>query len=69
MAVDPQSTYYDAGGIETLDVVKAKLTEEQYRGWLLGNVIKYALRANFKNDTPDRDCEKIAVYAGLLKDV
>lgn len=41
MSKDQKRTYYDAGGIETLDVIKAKLTPEQYHGYLLGNVIKY----------------------------
>lgn len=65
MSKDPKSTYYDAGGIETLDVIKAKLTPEQYRGYLLGNAIKYACRLNFKG-CAERDAEKLAVYAGEL---
>ena len=62
MAKDPKSTYYDVGGIEVLDVIKAKLTPEQYQGYLLGNLIKYALRLNHKGEA-QRDAEKIAVYA------
>lgn len=41
MSKDVKSSYYDAGGIETLDVIKAKLTPEQYQGYLQGNAIKY----------------------------
>lgn len=62
---DPASPHYDAGGIVVLEVIKAKLTPEQYQGFLLGNVIKYSLRANFK-DQFARDIEKIAVYAREL---
>ena len=65
MAKDEKSTYYDAGGIETIDIIKAKLTPEQYEGWLLGNCIKYACRANYK-DSFDRDIEKIAFYSKEL---
>lgn len=65
MSRDPKSSYYDAGGIETLDIIKAKLTTEQYQGYLLGNVIKYACRANFKGCAA-RDSEKLAVYAKQL---
>lgn len=65
MSKDPKSTYYDAGGIETLDVIKAKLTTEQYRGYLLGNTIKYACRLNFKG-CAERDAEKLAVYSAEL---
>lgn len=62
MSKDPKSTYYDAGGIETLDIIRAKLTPEQYKGFLLGNAIKYSCRGNFKGD-PKRDAEKSAFYA------
>jgi len=67
MAKDDKSTYYDAGGIEVLEVIKAKLTPEQLEGYFLGNAIKYALRANFKGNW-QRDLEKMANYAGWLKE-
>ena len=62
---DPKSRYYDAGGIETLAIIRAKLTSEQYRGFLLGNLIKYAARANFKGKFT-RDIEKAGQYAQWL---
>lgn len=68
MSKDQKSSYYDEGGIEVLDVIKAKLTPEQYKGYLLGNSIKYALRANFKG-TKERDIEKLANYSRWLKEV
>jgi len=46
MAKDKKSKYYDVGGIEVLDIIKAKLTNEQFRGFLLGNIQKYSLRCN-----------------------
>jgi hypothetical protein len=57
--------HYDAGGIAVIDVIRAKLTEEQYRGFLLGNVIKYALRLNHKGQ-PESDAAKLAEYAVWL---
>lgn len=36
--------HYIHGGIETIDVIKAWMTKEQYIGFLLGNVIKYVSR-------------------------
>lgn len=60
-----KSGYYDAGGIETIDVIRAKLTDEQYIGFLMGNVIKYSSRINHKG-SPARDAEKCAAYAGWL---
>jgi len=65
MARDPKSGHYDFGGVEVQDVIKAKLTPEQYEGWLLGNVIKYSLRCNFKGQKA-RDHEKIEFYAKWL---
>jgi|SRR6185503_7235945 len=65
MAKDGQATYYDAWGIDTLDVIKAKLTPEQYAGFLLGNSLKYGLRLNHKGAGP-RDAEKLAFYAARL---
>lgn len=58
---DPKSRYYDAGGIEVTDIIKAKLTPEQFKGFLLGNIIKYSCRANFKKAF-DRDIEKVGNY-------
>ena len=63
MSRDPNSNYYDAGGIETLDIIKAKLTPEQYEGYLLGNALKYSCRVNFKTpEARQRDAEKAANY-------
>ncbi len=62
---DPKSSYYDAGGIETIKIMKAKLTPDQYKGFLLGNIIKYSTRANFK-ESFFRDVEKVGVYTKLL---
>jgi len=66
MSRDPKSSYYDAGGIELTDIIKAKLTPDGYKGWLLGNVLKYAGRMMFKHDDPLRDCEKAMCYLRML---
>ena len=66
MSSDPLSTYYDKGGIETLDILKAKLTSEQYKGYLLGNIIKYATRFNWKG-LQENDARKLRVYSLLLE--
>jgi hypothetical protein len=69
MSRDSKSSYYDVGGIEVMDIIKAKLTPEQYRGYLLGNVIKYSTRMMHKQpDAPQRDAEKAAYYANWLRD-
>lgn len=68
MSCDDQSTYYDAGGIETIAIIRAKLTPEQFAGFCLGNMIKYACRLNHKGQA-GRDAEKAARYAGWLAEL
>lgn len=68
MSIDKKSSYYDAGGIETINVIRAKLTTEQFKGWLLGNVIKYSCRLNYKGSA-QRDAEKVQVYSKLLRGI
>ena len=67
MSRDDKSTYYDVGDIETFEIIKAKLTPEQFEGFLLGNVIKYSCRLMHKGQAK-RDAEKVAVYANFLKE-
>ena len=43
-------SHYNQGGIETLDIIKMSLTEEEYKGYLKGNVLKYRERAQFKGN-------------------
>lgn len=62
-----QSTYYDAGGIETIEIIRAKLTPEEFRGYCKGNVLKYACRMAFRGCAA-RDADKAARYAAWLKE-
>lgn len=45
--------HYLVGGIEVIDYIKAKLTPEEFLGYLKGNVIKYISRADHKNGMID----------------
>lgn len=49
MSIDPKANYYDAGGIETMAIIRAKLTAEQFEGFLIGNILKYISRINYKS--------------------
>jgi len=69
MSQDPKSGYYDVGGIETIDVIKAKLTKEQFEGFCLGNALKYGCRMMWKHSTYGRDIEKAMMYLNMLQDV
>jgi hypothetical protein len=53
--------HYTSGGIETIDYIKAKLTPEEFMGYLKGNVIKYTSRAGKKDDVI-QDLEKAQWY-------
>ena len=57
--------HYKVGGIETIDFIQAKLTPEEFKGYLLGNVLKYASRAGHK-DNAVQDAGKMAWYANKL---
>lgn len=57
--------HYTHGGIETIDFIKAKLTPDEFRGYLKGSVIKYLSRANLKGNE-DQDYGKASFYASML---
>ena len=61
-----QPPHYKIGGIETIDVIEAKLTPEEFRGYLKGNVMKYASRTGYKGDAL-QDAGKMAWYANRLE--
>ena len=45
--------HYLKGGLECIQVIKAQLTLEQYKGYLYGNVLKYMWRWPDKNGLED----------------
>jgi hypothetical protein len=60
--------HYKAGGIETIDFIEAKLTREEFIGYLKGNALKYASRVGKKDDA-EVDAGKMAWYAMKLRDM
>lgn len=58
--------HYTDGGIETIDFIVAKLTDEQFRGYCLGNALKYISRAGKKTDDPAQDLRKAIWYLNRL---
>ena len=65
-AVEHPKHYRLEGIKEVLDVIRYALSEEEYLGFLKGNVIKYALRAPYKGEL-EQDWEKASYYADLVK--
>jgi hypothetical protein len=57
--------HYTAGGIECIDYLKAKLTPEEFVGFLKGNTLKYMSRAGLKNDELE-DYKKAQFYINKL---
>ena len=43
-------SHYQLDGLEAIDIIKAALTPEEYRGYLKGNSLKYILREPFKGN-------------------
>ena len=60
--------HYTVGGIETIDYIQAKLTPDEFRGYLKGNVIKYTSRAQYK-EYPEEDIDKMVWYALKLQSI
>ena len=59
--------HYTFGGIETIEYLKAKLTSEEFRGFLKGNVLKYVSRESEKNGV--EDLKKAQWYLNKLVEV
>jgi hypothetical protein len=54
--------HYTSGGIETIDYIKAKMSPDEYIGYLRGNIFKYNTRIGLKGDSVE-DSGKIVWYA------
>lgn len=55
-------------GLEALDVMRAVMTNEEYKGYLKGNILKYKLRAGQKGTHDDalKDLAKAKQYQAVL---
>ena len=62
-AIDPP--HYRTGGIETIDYMKAKASDEEFRGHLRLTAIKYLSRGPYKDDALE-DYKKARWYINRL---
>ena len=53
--------HYIHGGIETIDLIEAMLTPEEFKGYLKGTILAYRERAPYKG-TMDLDYKKALWY-------
>jgi hypothetical protein len=67
--VDHPQHYGGDTPYETIKVLRAWLTPEQFEGFCLGNAIKYLSRAGKKHTDPSEDLKKAAWYAQYLGEV
>ena len=50
--------HYKSGGIELIDVIKAELTPEEFKGFCKAIILKYICRADKKNGVEDYEKAK-----------
>lgn len=67
MSFDPvtKPAHYNLGGIECLDAMEASMTEDEFLGYLKGNVFKYLWRWRHKGKGVE-DLGKAQFYLKLL---
>ena len=58
-------SHYKHGKKETIEVIQDCMTDDEYHGYLKGNVLKYVSRYKFKGE-PLQDLEKANWYLGRL---
>jgi hypothetical protein len=68
-AITSPGHYKVCEGLEVVDMIRAVLTPEQFRGYCLGNLIKYRMRAGKKTMSPMEDLGKAHVYETWLKEM
>mgnify|MGYP005814456117 FL=1 len=57
-------SHYNKHGIECIQAIRATLTDEEFRGYCKGNVLKYTWREAYKNK--DEDLQKARWYLNRL---
>jgi hypothetical protein len=58
--------HYSHGDIECIDAIKESMPQEQWRGYLKGQVLKYLWRLDYKGKAKT-DCSKAQWYLTLLE--
>ena len=68
-AVKQPSHYQVFDGLESIEVIARSMTVEQFRGFCMGNTLKYRLRAGKKSDQANihKDLAKAEFYKELFE--
>ena len=56
--------HYNQHGIECIQAIRAALTDEEFKGYCKGNVLKYTWREHYKSQV--EDLKKAAWYVNRL---
>lgn len=65
---DTPAHYKGKDGIDVIEFLRQQMTPQEFKGFMTGNIIKYATRLGRKDDEM-KEVEKIEVYAKRLKEV
>ena len=65
-AVESPNHYCLYEDVEVIDIIKAALSGEEFRGYCKGNIIKYRMRAGLKG-TAEQDIKKSYEYKNYLE--
>ena len=57
--------HYNRTSVEVIDTIKGMSTTSEYRGFLIGNIVKYISRYSMKNGI--EDIKKARYYLDLLE--
>lgn len=70
MSFDPvtKPKHYNTYQVEVIDVIQEMLTNEEFKGYLKGNLLKYRLRAGLKFNR-DEDLGKSNWYQDRLQEL
>jgi hypothetical protein len=65
-----KGSHYEKAAMQPLEVMQRIMTTEQFKGFLLGNYIKYRLRSEFKNqrDSDEYKARQYAYWLEMVKD-
>ncbi|YP_009949138.1 nucleotide kinase [Enterobacter phage EcpYZU01] len=68
-SVRKPSHYQVFDGLESIEVIARSMTVSEFRGFCMGNVLKYRLRAGKKSElaTMEKDLNKAAFYSELFE--
>ena len=67
IAGSPEEAVHYHGAVEPIELMQSILTPDEFKGFLKGNMIKYAFRAGRKEgESAEKDKTKFLVYSQWL---